>query len=364
MLDETFGGTFLAPSINTFAYCILGSKIDGLSTALTWIHENAKVTLPTLNENALLLSNQTMNDMATPISAAAAGDGTSNDAESQGVIGKMFDRYEAELRKQRNIAGIFIGVYGLVLLIGLAVFVWHTWLRKAFMKHMMQAGGKDDFDAPSGEQAWNAKPGADAQLSEKFQPREDTKMPLARGDAWVYSNQAHARSQESFFEDPEDEKPRFKGLKTLTLAEMLKNNHPPSRNKHNDNYDEPMLPLPAPQQSSAGFAGKVTSLVTRTLSGSNIKRSDSVRTPNSEKSWQNSSATPAATWAFQISSPQRRFAEQSKYPPVSKGAPSPLAKSNFAIGDHDDVDTPIAELLTQQRQASNPFATPFDDPVR
>ncbi len=72
-LNTTFGGTVLYGPINTFMYCILGSKIDNLEQGLTWISQNAKIKLPTLPADILMLSNASMNELATPVAAAAVG---------------------------------------------------------------------------------------------------------------------------------------------------------------------------------------------------------------------------------------------------------------------------------------------------
>lgn len=122
-LNITFGGTILEAVVNTFMYCILGSKIDNMQTALTWIHDNANVKLPLLSLDALALSNSTSQELATPLAAAAAGTGTSGD---EGVIGKIFDAYAKELRDQRVIAFAFCGLYVIIVLVGAIVVLRHT----------------------------------------------------------------------------------------------------------------------------------------------------------------------------------------------------------------------------------------------
>jgi hypothetical protein len=104
-------------------YCILGSKIDNLQTALTWIHTNANVKLPLLDVDALMLSDATSRELATPLAAAAAGNGTDEDG---GAIGKIFDAYLRELADQRIIALAFCGLYLVIVLVGLAVLLRHT----------------------------------------------------------------------------------------------------------------------------------------------------------------------------------------------------------------------------------------------
>lgn len=114
-------------------YCILGSKIDNIQTALTWIYENANVKLPLLESDILTLSSSTSNELAAPLAKAAVGSGSEGD---EGVIGKIFDAYERELHDQRLIAMLFCGLYLLIVVVGLLVLLRHTiWPRPAPPDH-------------------------------------------------------------------------------------------------------------------------------------------------------------------------------------------------------------------------------------
>jgi hypothetical protein len=126
----TFGGTILFNPMNTFLYCILGSKVDNLQAALNWLSIHARVTLPTVPTNILMLSDESMAEMATPIAAAAVG--TSDTDDDQGVVGKLISHFEQALVWERNFYAIMLGVWLGVALIGLLVVLWHS-------------GGKDRY---------------------------------------------------------------------------------------------------------------------------------------------------------------------------------------------------------------------------
>jgi hypothetical protein len=128
----TFGGTILFNPMNTFLYCILGSKVDNLQAGLNWLSVHARVTLPTVPENILMLSDESMAEMATPIAAAAMG--TSDTDDDQGVVGKLIAHFEKALVRERNFYAIMLGVWLGVALIGLMVVLWHS-------------GGKDRYDS-------------------------------------------------------------------------------------------------------------------------------------------------------------------------------------------------------------------------
>ncbi|KAJ9107438.1 hypothetical protein QFC21_000890 [Naganishia friedmannii] len=123
VLNITFGGTVLATAIKTFMYCILGGKIDNIQTALTWIHDNANVRLPLLDDEALTLPSSASTELALPLAKAAVGSGSEGDG---GAIGKIFDAYERELHDQRLIALIFCGLYLVIVVVGILVLLRHT----------------------------------------------------------------------------------------------------------------------------------------------------------------------------------------------------------------------------------------------
>lgn len=124
-LNTTFGGTILFGPMNTFLYCILGSKVDNLQTALNWLSEHARVTLPTVPENILMLSDESMAEMAAPIAAAAVGSSSGGD-DDQGVVGGLIEHLESALIVERNFYAIILGVWFGLALIGLLVVLWHS----------------------------------------------------------------------------------------------------------------------------------------------------------------------------------------------------------------------------------------------
>jgi hypothetical protein len=366
VLNSTFGGTVLAPSVNTFVYCILGSKIDALSTGLTWIHDNAHITLPTIDPDVLMLSDATMNEVAQPIAQAAAGNGTSSDGDDQGIIGKLFDRYEDELRKQRNIAAIFIGLYGVIVLIGLAVFVWHSWLRRRVSQWRMQHRGEDAHFVSETSPRFQEK-----HYEEKVRP-DDTSVTTEQAMENYY---AHDRddNQGSFLDYPEENRTRFSRTNSYTgLADRIRALSPLRRNFSKDVYDEPMLPQQQAQPSQyTGWGNKIGKTFGNYLNipvlGAPIGRKDSQRSQTSEKSWAGASQSPAAAKAFHVGPTYQ--SEKSRYPPVTKITPSPLNQNHFTISDDEDeadVGTPIAARFTskQLQRPNDPFASPYDSSAR
>jgi hypothetical protein len=112
-------------------YCILGSKVDNLQKGLTWISQHAKITLPTLPPDILLLSGDSMKEMVAPISAAAVGSSSSGDDE--GIVGSLIEHFEKALEVERNFYAIMLGIWLFFILVGIMVVLWHS-------------GGKDKYD--------------------------------------------------------------------------------------------------------------------------------------------------------------------------------------------------------------------------
>ncbi|WVO15350.1 hypothetical protein L204_103006 [Cryptococcus depauperatus] len=125
VVSATFGGTILFNPFNTFMYCILGSKINNLEKGLTWISEHASVTLPTLPSDILLLSKNSMNEITTPIVAAAVGTDSSNGNDG-GAVGTLINHFESALKVERTFYGVMLCAWLVLLIIGLAVVIWNS----------------------------------------------------------------------------------------------------------------------------------------------------------------------------------------------------------------------------------------------
>ncbi|KIM31343.1 hypothetical protein M408DRAFT_327585 [Serendipita vermifera MAFF 305830] len=126
IVREVFGNTPLDAPSQEFIRCILGSKIVGIEKALTFLHDNLHVSLPRVNETALMLSESNVNEVATPISAAAVGSG--DNGEDGGLVGKIITRYIQTLEKERITFFIFMLLWAIVVVVALLIIAWHFWI--------------------------------------------------------------------------------------------------------------------------------------------------------------------------------------------------------------------------------------------
>ncbi|EGN99932.1 hypothetical protein SERLA73DRAFT_160028 [Serpula lacrymans var. lacrymans S7.3] len=124
IVTTVFNGTILETPAQDFIKCIIGSKVTALEEALTFLNENLKVNIPTVNESVLVLSPSDVNDLTQPIATAAIGGGQNN---SQGLIGRLVATYVDSLLLERIMFAIFIGLWGIVVLMGLSVVFWHSY---------------------------------------------------------------------------------------------------------------------------------------------------------------------------------------------------------------------------------------------
>ncbi|GMK56113.1 hypothetical protein CspeluHIS016_0211690 [Cutaneotrichosporon spelunceum] len=145
LIKTAFDGTPLYRPINGFVYCILGSKIDSLEKALTWVRAHAHIDLPTIPSDVLQLSPESTAELAGPVTAAAVGE---EDPDS-GAVGKLVKHFEDALRAQQVVYGILLGVYGVVLLVGLLVVIRYSGSGDSVVR-WRATRADDDKPRPSG----------------------------------------------------------------------------------------------------------------------------------------------------------------------------------------------------------------------
>lgn len=127
VVNTVFGGTIFASPANEFVRCFIGSKVDAVENALTFLHDNLVVNMPRVNESALVLSQNSVNEVTMPIATAAIGGGTSG---KRSLLETIIDSYAASLRKERLMFGIFIGLWVIVVLMGLCFIFWNSYGRR------------------------------------------------------------------------------------------------------------------------------------------------------------------------------------------------------------------------------------------
>ena len=146
IVSSVFNGTVLETPAQDFIKCIIGSKVDAIEEALTFLNQNLNVYLPTVNESVLVLSTSDVNEITQPIATAAIGGGQN---DSGGLIGRLVSTYVDSLKQERIMFALFLGLWGLAVLMGLAVVFWHSYARnwvEAYKKRKWRREQRDDID--------------------------------------------------------------------------------------------------------------------------------------------------------------------------------------------------------------------------
>jgi hypothetical protein len=177
-----FGNTPLAQPAQEFIACFIGSKVDAVEHVLTFLNENLQVNVTRVNTTVLVLSPEHVDEAAQPIARAAVGGG--DGSSGSGLVGRLINTYAASLRKERVMFAIFLGLWGLVVIMGLAIVFWHSYGRDLIHRRRARERGVAVFQStvtPFHDPAYTEKPPSDALKNEL---RSFTPIPLSgRRDA-------------------------------------------------------------------------------------------------------------------------------------------------------------------------------------
>ena len=125
-VNTVFGGTILDSPVQEFIRCFIGTKVDAIESALTFLHDNLHVNVPRVNETVLVLSPDDVNEVTRPVALAAIGGGDDN---KDGLVGRLLNAYVSSLKKERIMFAIFMGLWGFVVLMALSIIFWHAYGR-------------------------------------------------------------------------------------------------------------------------------------------------------------------------------------------------------------------------------------------
>ncbi|KAI0255147.1 hypothetical protein BJV78DRAFT_1279742 [Lactifluus subvellereus] len=125
-VSTLFNGTILEQPAQEFIRCFIGSKVDAIEEALTFLHNNLHIDISRVNESVLVLSPDEVNSATRPIAIAAVG---GNDDSNGGLVGRLINTYVQSLKKERIMFAVFLGLWAVVVLMALAIIFWHSYGR-------------------------------------------------------------------------------------------------------------------------------------------------------------------------------------------------------------------------------------------
>lgn len=116
-------------------YCLIGSKISSLETALTYLDEHLNVTMPTVPASVLMVSPNATAEMVSQLTSA------NSSVSGIGLVDKMVAEYARTLRSQRMGFVACIALWGVVLGMGI-VGVWCRVREERRWRGVMEGKGK------------------------------------------------------------------------------------------------------------------------------------------------------------------------------------------------------------------------------
>jgi flagellar basal body-associated protein FliL len=151
VLNATFGGTVLYQPIQGVFDCLVGLKVDSFQKGLTWVHDNAHVNFPLLNQDTFSLGAVAkMTDSNGDDQLLADPSGTASDDISAAIL-KVTNFLRTGIRQEAIIATMILVTWLLILLGSIGYTMWK--LRKS-----------DDLRGMAGNE-YNTRPYGPSQVS-------------------------------------------------------------------------------------------------------------------------------------------------------------------------------------------------------
>lgn len=125
-LTNIFNGTVFEKPVKAVVKCVIGNKVEAVEKGLTWVHNNAALELPRVNETYLLLASNSENKESTSLSDKAV------DMFNETILA-IVKEYKKSLLYELVVSLILLGVFILQIIIAYGIF----WLKK---KNMINNG--------------------------------------------------------------------------------------------------------------------------------------------------------------------------------------------------------------------------------
>jgi hypothetical protein len=124
VLDTAFGGTPLAEPVKEVFNCLIGLKIASLQKGITWMHENAKISFPQLNNDTFSLGAiAKMTGGNGDDELLADPSGKAKDEISNAIL-KVTNAIRKAIREEALISTFILVCYILVFLVAVGYAIW------------------------------------------------------------------------------------------------------------------------------------------------------------------------------------------------------------------------------------------------
>ncbi|CCA66448.1 related to plasma membrane fusion protein PRM1-Laccaria bicolor [Serendipita indica DSM 11827] len=113
---STFKGTMFESVANDLIQRVLGNQLYKIDDAIVWMKGNIHIRLPHLDASKIQLAASDVADIARTVQQAAVSGGDAAIDGAKSILEHVVEAYEAGLRKERILFGLFIGIWGVVVL--------------------------------------------------------------------------------------------------------------------------------------------------------------------------------------------------------------------------------------------------------
>jgi len=123
VLNQTFGGTVLYDPVTQLFNCLVGLKVAGIEKGLTWVSDNAQITIPELPNNTFSLGAAASIASPTPQNASEsflANPGSQAADKITNAVVKVTNHIADAIRTEAIISTCILLLWVLILLLGLA----------------------------------------------------------------------------------------------------------------------------------------------------------------------------------------------------------------------------------------------------
>jgi hypothetical protein len=116
-LNETFGGTILYGPITDVLNCLIGMKITSMEEALTWVTDNAHITIPNFRSDIFSLgASSSLSNSSAGGSFLSSGNVTTDDITN--AVVKVTNHLVGGIQIEAAISAFILGLWLLLVLIG------------------------------------------------------------------------------------------------------------------------------------------------------------------------------------------------------------------------------------------------------
>jgi hypothetical protein len=226
VLNQTFGGTPLYDPITGVFNCLIELKIQGIQSALTWVHDNAYVTIPTIpNDTFTLGAIAKMTDNGGASNLLSNPSSTTSD-DISAAVKDVTDIIAATIKQEAIISTIIL-------------FMWLFLVAVGLIRTCILFGRHDKLRGEAGNQYVNVAPQTVAAVREASPIRPISAAPPYPGSARdpdVNQNAPYALNPHPFplrNEDNEGEKRASSGAWPFT-QNLTGNTHKSQQNPFED----------------------------------------------------------------------------------------------------------------------------------